>query len=289
MKKTVFRGSAAALVTPMRPDGSVDLEALAALADAQEAAGTDALAVAAFTGEGDRLTVGERLEAVACCRRRTRGRLPILAGASGPDLLEIAAWARAAGADAVLVEPPASLRSQEALFRCVAAAADAAALPVLVQGGGRAGRRITPRTYRRLSALPNVCGAVEDGADIARIADLRAACGGSLALYAAGDGEAAAVLALGGRGVVSALANLVPEETHRLCFSFFRGDAALCQQDQLYWLPLIRALGRSPAAVKEALRLCGRDAGPCRGAEPLSPAARSRLRRTLAGAGLLPR
>ena len=289
MKRTVFRGSAASLVTPMRRDGSLDFEALAALADAHEAAGTDALAVAAHTGEGDLLTAGERLEAVACCRRRTRGRLPILAGVSGPDAMELAAWARAAGADAVLLEPPASLSSQEELFRFLAAAADAAALPVLVQGGGRPGRRISPRTYRRLAALPNVCGAVEDGPDIARIADIRAACGSSLALYASGDGETAAVLALGGKGVVSSLANLVPEEVHRLCFAFFRGDAALCQQDQLYWLPLIRALGRSPALVKEALRLCGRSAGPCRAAAPLPASARSRLRRALAAASLLPR
>lgn len=289
MKRTVFRGSAAALITPMREDGSVDAEALAALADAHEAAGTDALAVGAYTGEGDSLTVGERLEAVACCRRRTRGRLPILAGASGPDALEIAAWARAAGADAVLLEPPASLLSQESLFRYIAAAADTAGLPVLVQGSGRRGRRISPRTYRRLSALPNVCGAVEDGTDIARIADIRAACGGSLAVYSSGDGETAAVLALGGKGVVSALSNLVPEETHRLCFSFFRGDAALCQQDQLYWLPLIRALGRSPVLVKEALRLAGKSAGPCRGGAPLPASVRVKLRRALSDAGLLSR
>lgn len=280
MKRSVFRGACVEMATPMRADGALDRERTEQAAEELLEAGADALLLASRTGEGKALSPEEKLDLTAWCRRTVRGRLPILLDVS--DDAALALCAKTAGADAVVLSPPPGLR-QDALFHALARAAQEAGLPVLLRGEGR---RIGLRTYRRLSALSNVCGILEDGCDAGRFAGLRAACG-QLAVYADGDLGTAAALALGGRGVVSPLANLVPGEVHRMCFSFFRGDAALCQQDQLYWLSLIRALRPGAAAVKEALRLTGCPAGPCRTEAGLTPAAAKRLRAALRETGLL--
>ena len=280
MKRSIFRGACVEMATPMRADGSLDRERTMETAEELLGAGADALLLASRTGEGASLSPEERLDLTAWCRRAARGRLPILLDVSCSAALALRA--KTAGADAAVLSPPPGL-SQDELFRALAHAAQEAGLPVLVRGEGK---RIGLRTYRRLSALSSVCGVIEDGCDAGRLAGLRAVCG-PLAVYADGDLGTAAALALGARGAVSPLANLVPGDAHRMCFSFFRGDAALCQQDQLYWLPLIRALRPGAPAVKEALRLTGHGAGPCRGGKALPPAAAKRLRAALRETGLL--
>ena len=295
MKRTVFRGSGVALVTPMRQDFSVDYEALGRLVDFHLARKTDALVVVGTTGEAATLSPEERLGVISFCRQRTGGILPVVAGAGGNCTREAAEFskrAEAAGADALLhVTPYYNKPSQEGLYRHFMEMSRAVRIPIILYNvPSRTGVNLSADTCRRLAEQENIVAVKEAGGSLSQVADIRRACGSLLDIYSGNDDQITAVLALGGKGVISVLANLIPEEVHRICYSFFRGDAALSEREQIYWLPLIRALFResNPAPVKEAMRLAGMDAGPCRlPLCELGAAAREELRRAMEERGLL--
>ena len=295
MGAPLFTGSGVALITPFAEHG-VDEQALAALVDFQLQEGTDALIVCGSTGEAAAMSPEEQGRASEVVVEAAAGRVPVIVGCGGTDTRQVcrlAAQARAAGVTAVLASaPPYNKPPQRGLlahFRAVLAAAD---LPMIVYNvPGRAAVNILPETIAELAADPRVIGVKEACGDLSQVADLARLVGERLSIWSGNDDQIVPIMALGGVGVISVLANVAPADTHRLATAFLAGDVAEARRLQLHYLPLIRELFAepNPIPVKQAVAMLGFDTGPLR--LPLTaspPAVLERLERTLREAGIAP-
>ena len=295
MKKTVFLGSGVAIATPMKANGAIDFEELGRLIDFQIENHTDSIVICGTTGESSTMTDEEHVECIAYAVKRTAGRVPVVAGAGSNDT-NYAIWlskeAEAAGADALLqVTPYYNKATQKGLIAHFTAIADATTLPVILYNvPSRTGCNIQPETYAQLCRHPNIVATKEASGDISAIAKTAALCGDELTIYSGNDDQIVPIMALGGKGVISVLANVAPRATHDICAAFLEGDAARSRELQLKYLPLIGALFTevNPIPVKEALNLMGFAAGPCRlPMTPLEEHHREILEREMKQAGLL--
>ena len=295
MKKTVFLGSGVAIATPMKANGAIDFEELGRLIDFQIENHTDSIVICGTTGESSTMTDEEHVECIAYAVKRTAGRVPVVAGAGSNDT-NYAIWlskeAEAAGADALLqVTPYYNKATQKGLIAHFTAIADATTLPVILYNvPSRTGCNIQPETYAQLCRHPNIVATKEASGDISAIAKTAALCGDELTIYSGNDDQIVPIMALGGKGVISVLANVAPRATHDICAAFLEGDAARSRELQLKYLPLIGALFTevNPIPVKEALNLMGFAAGPCRlPMTPLEGHHREILEREMKKAGLL--
>ena len=271
MKKTVFRGSATAVVTPMKDDGSIDYHILASLLEYQIANHADAVVIAGTTGEASTMTDAEHIEIIRFSAEVVHGRLPVIAGVGGNCTQHAAALSRLAqqaGADALLhVTPYYNKTSQEGLYQHFKACAQAADLPVILYNvPSRTGVNIQPDTCVRLCEVENIVAVKEASGNLSQMAQIAARCGNRLDLYCGNDDQITPALSLGAKGVISVLANLLPQVTHEICRSYREGDAPHSTSLQLQYLDLIEALFSdvNPIPVKQALRYMGMGAGPCR-------------------------
>lgn len=297
MKKLIFTGSCAALVTPMHADGRVNFTALKHLLEVQIEQGSDAVCVCGTTGEASTLTDQEHLAIIRTAVETVRRRIPVIAGTGSNDTrhaIVMSRQAKALGADALLlVTPYYNKTSQDGLIRHFTAIVNEARLPaILYNVPSRTGVTIHPETYAILSREPLIVAAKEASGDLASIARTAALCGDSLTLYSGNDDQIVPLLSLGGKGVISVLANLAPAAVHRMCRLYLDGRVEQSRQMQLNWLEVINALfcDVNPAPVKAALNMMGLAAGPCR--LPLAPLAAkeaARLRAVLEMHGLLSR
>ena len=265
MKTPIFKGSAAALVTPFDRQGELDEPALLALIDWQLRCGTDALVVCATTGECATLSDREWSRVVSLAVERAAGRVPVIAGTGRNDTihaLRLGQEAKALGADAVLtVTPYYNKTTQQGLLRHYLFLAEGVELPMLLYNvPSRTGMSFRAETYAALAEHPNIYGVKEASGDFGLILRTRALCPEDFALYSGNDDQIVPILALGGLGVISTAANVVPAELHALCDSFFRGDLPGARAIQLRLQPLIQALFLevNPIPVKAALAAMGR-------------------------------
>lgn len=265
MKTPIFKGSATALVTPFDRQGELDERALLALIDWQLSQGTDALVVCATTGECATLSDREWSRVVSLAVERAAGRVPVIAGTGRNDTihaLRLGQEAKALGADAVLtVTPYYNKTTQQGLLRHYLFLADGVELPMLLYNvPSRTGMSFRAETYAALAEHPNIYGVKEASGDFGLILRTRALCPEDFALYSGNDDQIVPILALGGLGVISTAANVVPAELHALCDSFFRGDLPEARAIQLRLQPLIQALFLevNPIPVKAALAAMGR-------------------------------
>lgn len=276
MKKTVFTGSGVAIVTPMKDNGAIDFEELGRVIDFQIENHTDSIVICGTTGESSTMTDEEHVECIAYAVKRTAGRVPVVAGA-GSNHTDYAIWmskeAEAAGADALLhVTPYYNKCTQKGLIAHFTAIADATTLPVILYNvPSRTGCSIQPETYAELCRHPNIVATKEASGNISAIAKTAALCGEALDIYSGNDDQIVPIMALGGKGVISVLANVAPGVTHDICAAYLEGDTARSLSLQLEYLPLIEALFTevNPIPVKEAMNLMGFAAGPCR--LPMTP------------------
>lgn len=265
MKTPIFKGSATALVTPFDRQGELDEPALLALTDWQLRCGTDALVVCATTGECATLSDREWSRVVSLAVERAAGRVPVIAGTGRNDTihaLRLGQEAKALGADAVLtVTPYYNKTTQQGLLRHYLFLAEGVELPMLLYNvPSRTGMSFRAETYAALAEHPNIYGVKEASGDFGLILRTRAICPEDFALYSGNDDQIVPILALGGLGVISTAANVVPAELHALCDSFFRGDLPEARAIQLRLQPLIQALFLevNPIPVKAALAAMGR-------------------------------
>ncbi|WP_343208935.1 4-hydroxy-tetrahydrodipicolinate synthase [Anaerolentibacter hominis] len=264
MKKTIFKGSGVAIVTPMKPDYTIDYDSLEKMIEYQISHHTDAIIAAGTTGEGSTLTEEEHMELIRFVADQTRGRVPVIAGAGSNCTRHaqvLSRNAQKAGADALLlVTPYYNKTSQRGLYLHFEACARAVDLPIILYNiPSRTGLNILPETYEKLSHIEQIQAVKEAGGNFAQIAETAALCGDRLDLYSGNDDQVTALLSLGGKGVISVLANILPEEVHRLCASFFQGEQKESLRLQTYYMALIKALFSdvNPIPVKEALHLLG--------------------------------
>ncbi len=295
MKQIIFKGSCTALITPMNADGTVNFSALQKLLEHQIRCGTDAVVICGTTGESAALSSTEHLHVIEAACAFVDGRIPVIAGTGSNDTQHAVALSRAAarcGADALLlVTPYYNKTSQSGLIRHFSLIADAAGLPcILYNVPSRTGVCIQPETYAQLAKHPLIAAVKEASGNISSIVQTAALCKDELAIYSGNDDQIVPILSLGGIGVISVLANLLPCETHEICSLFFAGQHQKSLALQLRLLELIRALfcDVNPIPVKEALNMIGVSAGPCRlPLTELSESNRAMLRRALSHIGLL--
>jgi 4-hydroxy-tetrahydrodipicolinate synthase len=225
----MFSGSLVAIVTPMTPDGAIDLAAWDRLLDFHLSNGTAGIVVGGTTGESATLTDAELRELLVRARRRVQGRVPVIAGAgtsSTATTIERARWLGELGADALLVVTPAYNKpTQEGLFQHFSAVAAASAVPILLYNvPGRTAVDMLPPTVARLSQLPRVVGLKEAVADVGRIAELRAACRPGFELLSGDDPTARAAIGAGAVGVISVTANVAPLQMSQMIAAARAGD-----------------------------------------------------------------
>ncbi len=294
MRTPIFEGSGVAIVTPFTED-SVDLPALGKLLDFQLENGADAIVVCGTTGEASTMTRRERRETISYCVERVDGRVPVIAGSGSNSTavaVELSREAGSAGADGLLlVTPYYNKATQQGLIRHYQTVADAVTKPcILYDVPSRTGVRIAPETYAELSRHPNINGVKEAGGDLGAVQRTLSLCPEDFTVWSGNDDETVPICALGGRGVISVVANILPAEMHALTRLCLENDFAAAGKLQVYLKDFCDAMfcEVNPIPVKTALDLLGYPVGGLR--LPLCPpseASRTRIRRTLEKYALL--
>lgn len=268
----IFTGAGVAIVTPFHEDGTVNYEKFAELIEYQIAHKTDAIVVCGTTGEASTLTHEEHLDVIKYCVEQVNGRVPVVAG-TGSNCTETAIYlsqeAEKHGADGLLlVTPYYNKATQKGLFAHFKAIADSVKIPILLYNiPGRSGVNLNPETTVKLcTEVENIVGVKEASGNISQIAKLMSLADGKVDLYSGNDDQIVPILSLGGKGVISVLSNIAPEETHDICEMYFTGDVAGSAALQLRAIELIDALfcEVNPIPVKKAVSLMGIEAGPLR-------------------------
>ncbi len=263
MKKTVFKGIGTALITPLNEKG-IDYEAFGKLIEWQIEKGVNALVVCGTTGEGSTLTDEEHRAAIDFCVKKTAGRVPVIAGTGSNDTayaIELTKHACECGVDGVLVVTPYyNKATQKGLISMFTAIADASTAPVILYNvPSRTGCNIEPSTVAVLAEHPNIVGIKEASGNISQIAEVIRLVGDKMDVYSGNDDQIVPIMALGGKGCISVLSNVLPEESVQICDKFFGGDVAGSAKLQLELLPLINALFSevNPIPVKSAMAAMG--------------------------------
>ena len=294
MKQPIFTGSGAAIITPFTSE-TVDYPALRRLIDFQLLGKTDAIIVCGTTGEAATMSYVERMRAIETTVRHVDGRVPVIAGTgsnSTENAITLSKDAALAGVDGLLVVTPYyNKATQLGLVQHYYAIADAVGLPLIVYHvPSRTGVTIAAETYAELARHPNIVGVKEASGNFGLIQKTRELCPEDFYLWSGNDEDTAAMCLLGGKGVISVAANVVPREMHELTAACLRGDFVETGQMQLKLRRLIAALfcEVNPIPVKTALHLMGYCQDILRlPLCPLSPAHRLLLEETLAEYGLI--
>ncbi len=276
MKKTLFTGAGVAIVTPFDSKGNVNYSLLEKLLDFQIENGTDAIIICGTTGEGSTLTHEEHSLTIKRAVDYVGGRVPVIAGTGSNDTnyaVKLSNEAEAAGVDGLLmVTPYYNKTSQDGLIAHYNFIADRVSTPIITYNvPSRTGMNIQPETYYELSRNPKIVGAKEANGDISAMAKTVSLCGEDLAVYSGNDDQITAFMSLGGKGVISVLANILPKETHQMAALYLDGDAFGSAELQLKYLDLCNDLfiDVNPIPCKEAMVMMGLPVGSCR--MPLAP------------------
>lgn len=275
MKKTVFKGAATAIITPLNEKG-IDYEAFGRLIEWQIAEGIDAIVAVGTTGEGSTLTDKEHKDAIKFCVDTVAGRVPVIAGTGSNDTgysIELTQYACEVGADAMLlVTPYYNKATQKGMIASFKAIADASTKPcILYNVPSRTGCNLLPSSVAELAKHENIVGIKEASGNISQIAEIAALAGDKIDIYSGNDDQIVPILSLGGVGVISVLSNPMPRATSDICKLFFEGKIEESRALQLRLLPLVNALFSevNPIPVKAAMAAMGYGENYLR--MPLSP------------------
>jgi len=288
--RTPFSGVGTALITPFRPDGSLDEAAVRRLARRQIDAGIHFLSPCGTTGEAPTLTHQEKLRVVEIVVEEAAGRVPVLAGAGGYDTREVIELARdleRVGVDGILsVTPYYNKPTPEGLYQHFKAIADATPLKVILYNvPGRTGVNLDVATVVRLSAHPNIVGVKEASANVVQMCDIVASTPDDFMLISGDDPLIVAVMGIGGRGIICVTSNQMPAECAQIVELCERGDFAGARKLYNWLLPLVQAnfVEANPIPCKSAMAMMGLiDESYRLPLVPPSAATKERLSRALA-------
>ena len=295
MKFEHLQGSIVAMVTPFRADGSVNFDALTALLERQIAAGTDGILTLGTTGEYSTMTHEEDAAVVEHTIRVVDGRVPVIVG-SGSNCtatqIEKSIEYQNMGADALLlIAPYYNKANPEGMYRHFAETADKVEIPcILYNVPGRTGCSIPVSVVERLAKHPNIAGIKEASGDMSYAMKIARCVGPDFALYSGNDDITVPLMSIGGSGVISVYANVMPAMCHQIVADWLGGDHARALENHLRYLQLMNDLFLevNPIPVKAAMNMMGLNVGPMR--LPLCEMGEANatvLRRTLEEAGLL--
>ena len=283
MTEPFFTGACTALVTPFL-DHQINYPMLEQLLRRQIDAGIEAVVICGTTGEAPTLSDGEKLKLFSRAKYYTGGACKIIAGTGSNSTLHAVRLGEAAekcGADALLVVTPYyNKATPDGLCAHYLAIAQSVSLPVIAYNvPSRTGMDIPLQVYEQLSEVPNIIGTKEASTDITKITKLLHHCGSNLTIWSGNDDMIVPSMALGAKGIISVLSNVLPVETQIMAKTALNGDFDTAAAMQIELQPLIELLfcEVNPIPVKEAMKIIGFDCGGCR--LPLSAMSRENRRK----------
>jgi len=271
----MFSGALTAIITPFR-DGAVDERALRDFIEWQIAEGIDGLVPCGSTGESATLTHAEHETVIRITIEQVNKRVPVVAGTGSNATAEAIRLTRAAqemGADgALLISPYYNKPTQEGIVRHYRTIAQAVDMPLLVYNiPGRTGSNVLPETFAKIAEIKNIVGVKEASGSMDQVADIIRLCGDRLAILSGDDALTLPIMALGGKGVIATIGNVMPREIHSLAKAAAADNFEFARELHYKMLPLMRALfvETNPIPVKQALAFMGKCANELR--MPLVP------------------
>ena len=266
-----LKGSIVALVTPFHADGSVNFEKLRELAEWHIASGTDAILALGTTGESSTMTHEEDDAVLQTVIAAAAGRVPVIAGTGSnatQTMLEKSLRAQELGADGLLlITPYYNKGNGEGICRHFTAVADAVNIPcILYNVPGRTGCSISVENVERLARHPNICGIKEASGDMSYAMKIAHCVGPDFALYSGNDDITLPLMSIGGSGVISVFANVMPGMCRQIVADYAGGNQARALENHLKYLKLMNGLFMevNPIPVKSAMNMMGLNAGPMR-------------------------
>ena len=270
MKQLLFSGLCTALVTPFYA-GEVNYPMVDILIRRQIEAGVEAIVLAGTTGESPTLSEEEKLKLFRRGVAAADGKCKIIAGTGSnctDHAIELSRKAQKCGVDGLLVVTPYyNKATPSGLVKHYKAIADSVDLPIIAYNvPSRTGVDISPAVCEKLALIPNIVGIKEACGDISKVVHIIADCGGELAVYSGNDDQTVATMALGGKGLISVVSNVLPLETNAMVTAAASGDYNLAALMQRRLLPLMDLMfcQVNPIAVKAAMKYMGYDVGKCR-------------------------
>jgi len=264
----LFTGSCVAIVTPFNEDNSINFDSLKKHINFLIENKTDAIVACGTTGESATLSDQEKIAVTKFVVDTVAKRIPVIAGAGSNDTdktIKLCSELEKLGIDGFLIVTPYyNKTTQTGLIKHYKLISESVNKPIIVYSvPGRTGLNILPSTAFEISKFSNIVGIKEASGDISQVAEIAALCGDNLDIYTGNDDQILATLSLGGKGVISAVANIVPKNTHDLVESFISGDITTSRKLQFDMLNLIKAVfcEVNPVPVKEALNLMGMESG----------------------------
>ena len=263
MKKTIFKGMATAIVTPMTQT-DIDYEALGRFVEFQIENGINAIVVMGTTGENATIEHEDQTKVIKFVVDKVNKRVPVIAGTGTNNtahVLENTRNACAVGADAVLVVTPYyNKATQNGLIQHFTAVADASTVPVILYNvPGRTGCNLLPKTVAKLAEHPNIVAIKEATGNMSQMVELMALCGDKLDIYSGEDALTVPFLSMGAAGTISVLSNVVPKEAVQMTDAALAGDFETAAKLQCKLLPLVNALFSevNPIPAKAAVSAMG--------------------------------
>ncbi len=264
----MITGSLVALITPFNTDGSVNYNRIAELVEWHIEQESDAVVVLGTTGEAPSLTDEERDRVVETAVRAAERRIPVIAGSGSNSTLhakEQSLRYQEMGADGLLVITPYYNKTNKTgMLQHFYEIANAVSIPIIIYNvPGRTGCPISCEAVRELSRHRNIVGIKEASGDISFVSKISQFAGDDFAIYSGNDDMIVPILSLGGAGVISVVANILPRETHLMVKAFLDGDVNLARSLQLRYLDFINALfiETNPIPIKEAMNRAGLQVG----------------------------
>lgn len=261
----MFKGSMAAIITPMHEDGSIDKEALAELVEWHIQNGTDAIIATGTTGESVTLDADEQFEVNSIVVKQAAGRIPVIAGTgsnSTRTVIKLSEQAKRAGVDALLIVTPYYNKpTQNGLFEHYKKIAEHCDLPIILYNvPSRTACDILPETVERLSKVKNIIGIKEATGKLDRALEIIKRCGPDFAVYSGDDATALELMQNGARGVISVTANVAPRKMSDMCKAALNGNLELATKLNLELMPLHQQLflESNPIPTKWALQTMGK-------------------------------
>ncbi|HEY5560787.1 MAG TPA: 4-hydroxy-tetrahydrodipicolinate synthase [Clostridiaceae bacterium] len=267
---SLFKGSGVAIITPFN-DRLVDFKRLGELLEWHIASGTDAIIICGTTGEASTMSEVEKKSTIKFTVDQVNKRIPVIAGTGSNDTMrtiELSLWAESIGVDGLLIITPYyNKTSQRGIYHHFKAIAEKVSLPIIIYNvPSRTGLNILPETLKELTEIKNIAAVKEASGDISQIAKIKLLCEDKLLIYSGNDDQTLPIMSLGGSGVISVLANILPKEVHELCSAYLSGDIVKALKIQLSTLALTNALfiEPNPIPVKTAMNLMGMKVGGLR-------------------------
>lgn len=268
----IFTGSAVALVTPFKDNGDVDFDKLKELVEFHVAHKTDAIVICGTTGEAATLSHEEHLECIKKCVEFADHRIKVVAGTGSnctATAIYLSTEAESYGVDGLLVVTPYyNKATQKGLIAHFTAVANSVSVPIILYNvPSRTGYNILPETAVELAkTVDNIVGIKEASGNIGQVVKLASLAQGCIDIYSGNDDQVVPLLSLGGKGVISVTANIIPEDTHDMVMKFLEGDIEGSLKLQLKAVELCNALfcEVNPIPVKKAVELLGLCGGTLR-------------------------